>query len=167
LAAFAIVGPFLVVERALRQGLAARSFETTLEDRGPTRLIGAAFGYALTAGAVAPLLSRWRRGQIQPRWIRTLSLGTMLGGLGTRPRCWSRQLYRILRRGNGVGAVAALTRAGGRNPTETNIQEWSDSSGTKRCTASGCSLSYWSRRPAQFSCEAARAGHPAPCSTRQ
>jgi hypothetical protein len=60
--AYSLVGSFFVVERLLRQGENARSMQEGSADRGSTRAIGSAFGLALLALLVAPLLNRLRIG---------------------------------------------------------------------------------------------------------
>ncbi len=44
LVVYALFGAFMVLERLLRQGEAARSARAATEDQGTTRLLGAAFG---------------------------------------------------------------------------------------------------------------------------
>jgi protein-S-isoprenylcysteine O-methyltransferase Ste14 len=83
-AAFGIIALFLVAERALRRDSHARSVEATPHDRGTTRLIGAAYGFALALGMLAPLLSRCRLTAVRPTWLSDCGLPLMVAGLGLR-----------------------------------------------------------------------------------
>jgi protein-S-isoprenylcysteine O-methyltransferase Ste14 len=84
IAAFCLVGLFLVAERALRRDQAAISIEVTPDDHGTTRLIGAAYGVALILGILAPLLSRLELRTVRPSWLSRLGLLLMVGGIGLR-----------------------------------------------------------------------------------
>jgi protein-S-isoprenylcysteine O-methyltransferase Ste14 len=57
--AYVLIGCFFVAERLLRQGRDAKSMQAGPADRESTRAIGAAFGLALLALLIAPLLN-WR-----------------------------------------------------------------------------------------------------------
>jgi protein-S-isoprenylcysteine O-methyltransferase Ste14 len=84
LAAFGVIALFLIAERLLRRGRAARSIQATPDDRGTTRLIGGAYGFALTAGLVSPLLARTVPGRIRAPWVVRSGLSLMVVGLGLR-----------------------------------------------------------------------------------
>ena len=81
-AAYGLIAAFIVVERRLRQGPAASTFEALPSDRGTRRMIGAAYAFSLNAGLVAPLLSRRGIGRLPDGAIQCTGLGLMLAGLG-------------------------------------------------------------------------------------
>ncbi len=87
LAAFTVIALFVIAERVLRRGQAARTLETTPEDQGTTRQIGAAFALALVAGALSPLVARFEIVLPTPRWLSLAGLPLTLAGLGLR--IWS------------------------------------------------------------------------------
>jgi len=64
LLAYAVLAAFVGLERQLRRDAAAQSLEAGAADRGTTRLIGTVYALALTAGLVAPLLSRRQIGRL-------------------------------------------------------------------------------------------------------
>lgn len=77
--AYALLGVFLVAEGRLRQGEEARSLEAGPADRGTTRLVGAAYGFA---GVGAPLLALLPAGRAARRpAVQLVGLGVMLAGL--------------------------------------------------------------------------------------
>jgi protein-S-isoprenylcysteine O-methyltransferase Ste14 len=84
LLAYGLVVLFLATERLLRQGDDARTLQTTASDHGTTRLIGAAYGYALSAGLLAPLLSRRGWGRMRGDGWPVLALETMAVGLALK-----------------------------------------------------------------------------------
>ena len=83
-AAYGIIGVFVIAERLLRRDLAARTLQAQPTDRGTTRLIGAAFGFALSAGLAAPFLSRAGVGRIGNTRVPTIGLAVMLAGMVLR-----------------------------------------------------------------------------------
>ncbi len=85
--AYTLIGVFIVVERLLRQGQAARSLRSETADQGTTRLIGAAYAFALTAGLVAPVLSRLRIGRLPNAQLPTI--GVLLMVIGLLVRVWA------------------------------------------------------------------------------
>ena len=87
IAAYAVIAVFIVAERRLRRGDEARTMEEH-RPRGTTRQVGAAFGFALTAGLAAPLLSRIGIGGL-PNCLAKVGLCFMVAGLGLR--VWSAQ----------------------------------------------------------------------------
>jgi protein-S-isoprenylcysteine O-methyltransferase len=74
LVAFALLGAFLVLQRALRRGEQARSLRAPPADRGSTRLLGAAFGLGLLALAVAPALNAYG--------VAEMAAGAVVGWIG-------------------------------------------------------------------------------------
>jgi protein-S-isoprenylcysteine O-methyltransferase Ste14 len=83
-AAYGLIGSFMVIERLLRQGKEAKSFEEGQADRGSTRTIGAAFGTALLALLIAPLLNRMKLGRIGNQTSAWSGIVIMLAGLSLR-----------------------------------------------------------------------------------
>ncbi len=84
LVAYSLIGSFFVVERLLRQGESARSMQEGHMDRGSTRAIGTAFGLALLALLVAPLLNRLRIGRLLSETAAWGGIAVMLSGLTLR-----------------------------------------------------------------------------------
>ena len=80
-----LLGTFIVLERGLRRGDDARTLEAGGDDEGTTRLVGGAFGLAMTSG---PLLARSTWGRLPPR-VGWVGVGIMAAGLGLR--VWSAQ----------------------------------------------------------------------------
>lgn len=80
-----LLGAFIVLERGLRRSDDARTLEAGADDQGTTRLVGGAFGLAMTSG---PLLARSKWGRFPP-WVGWVGVGIMAGGLGLR--MWSAQ----------------------------------------------------------------------------
>lgn len=78
-----LLGSFVLAERALRRGEAARSLVAGAEDEGTTQLVGAVFG---AASVVGPLLARLRRGRL-PAQVGWAGVGVMAAGIGLR--VWS------------------------------------------------------------------------------
>jgi protein-S-isoprenylcysteine O-methyltransferase len=83
-AAFGVLAVFLVAERALRRGEAARTIEPTADDRGTTRLIGTAYAFAFSTGLLSPLIARRTPARIGPTWLAACGLPIMLVGLALR-----------------------------------------------------------------------------------
>jgi protein-S-isoprenylcysteine O-methyltransferase Ste14 len=54
---YAFIASFFIIERLLRQGATARSFQQEQSDRGSTSLVGASFGLSLLALLLAPVLN--------------------------------------------------------------------------------------------------------------
>jgi protein-S-isoprenylcysteine O-methyltransferase len=111
LLAYALLAAFFGLERLLRRDAAARSLEADAADRGTTRLIGLAYGLAMNAGLLAPLLARLRIGRLPGPSLQRLGLVTMLLGLGLR--AWAaRSLGRYYTRTLRTTADQPLVRAG-------------------------------------------------------
>jgi len=72
--AFALLGGFLVLQRVMRRGEQARSLRAAPEDRGSTRLLGAAFGLGILALAAAPALNAYG--------VADMDLGPVVGWVG-------------------------------------------------------------------------------------
>ena len=107
--AYALVAAFVVIERLLRQGEAARSLAADAADRGTTRLLGASFGLALSAGLLVAL---FRRGRDPGRKAsRRVGLAVMVVGLLLR--IWAaRTLGRYYTRTLKVAADQPVVRSG-------------------------------------------------------
>jgi protein-S-isoprenylcysteine O-methyltransferase Ste14 len=84
LVAYSLIGSFFVVERLLRQGESAMSLQEGPADRGSTRAIGSAFGLALLALLVAPLLNRLQLGRFLSETSAWGGIAVMLSGLTLR-----------------------------------------------------------------------------------
>ena len=84
LIAYGLISCFFLVERLLRQGKQARSFQRGQADRGSTSAIGAAFGLALLTLLVAPLLNWQGFGALSNERIAWGGIILMLMGLGFR-----------------------------------------------------------------------------------
>jgi protein-S-isoprenylcysteine O-methyltransferase len=82
--AYSLIGCFFVVERLLRRGENARSLQEGQADRGSTRAVGAAFGLALLALLLAPLLNRLRVGRLLSETWAWSGIAAMLAGLVLR-----------------------------------------------------------------------------------
>ena len=80
---------FFIVERKLRQGQEAKSWETTSADRRSTRYVGVAFGISLVLILFAPLLNTLHVGQII--WYSSLVswIGVVIAALGFFLRVWA------------------------------------------------------------------------------
>jgi hypothetical protein len=91
-AAYALLGCFFLAERLLRQGPDAASLEAATTDQGTTRAIGRAFGQSLFALAAAPLLNRWRLGQLAAPRMAWGGIAAMVAGLTVRGRAADRTL---------------------------------------------------------------------------
>jgi protein-S-isoprenylcysteine O-methyltransferase len=81
---YTVLAAFFSLERLLRRGAAARSLQAGAADRGTTRLIGAAYGLAINAGLLAPLLTQRRIGHVPSPRVQRLGLAGMLMGLWLR-----------------------------------------------------------------------------------
>jgi len=84
--AYALIVLFLVVERLLRRGAAARTLASQPEDRGSTRLIGIAFAASMSALIVAAFLGAHVLGSLGSPW-RWAGVGLM--ALGLLLRVWA------------------------------------------------------------------------------
>lgn len=82
--AYALLGFFFVTEPLLRQGKAASNRQEGPADRGSTRMIGAAVGFALLAFLVAPLLNRVKIGRLRGELLAWNGIMAMLTGLALR-----------------------------------------------------------------------------------
>ena len=81
LAAYGLIAAFIFVERRLRRGHAASTLEALPSDRGTTRVIGATYGYALSAGLLAPVLSNRGIGRLPTGSLQAFGIGVMVAGL--------------------------------------------------------------------------------------
>lgn len=82
--AYSLIGCFIIIERLLRKGEAAKSLQEGHADRGSTRAIGAAFGLAMLALLIAPHLNRLKFGRIRSKRLAWGGIVTMLAGLMLR-----------------------------------------------------------------------------------
>ena len=82
--AYCLLGFFFALEPLLRQGKAASSLQEGPADRGSTRLIGATFGFAISAMLVAPLPNRWKIGHFRSKTLAWSGIVAMLAGLAVR-----------------------------------------------------------------------------------
>ncbi|MEO8971284.1 MAG: isoprenylcysteine carboxylmethyltransferase family protein [Ktedonobacteraceae bacterium] len=82
--AYSLIGCFMLIERLLRKGEAAKSMQEGQADRGSTRAIGAAFGFAMLVLLIAPCLNRLKLGSIQSKTLAWSGIVTMLVGLMLR-----------------------------------------------------------------------------------
>jgi protein-S-isoprenylcysteine O-methyltransferase len=87
-AAYVLLGGFLVLQRMMRRGEQARSLRPPPADRGSTRLLGVAFGLGLLALVAAPALNAQGFGAAgyQPI-VGWTGVAVMVGGLALR--LWS------------------------------------------------------------------------------
>src|SRR2546428_4732579 len=83
--AYLLIGCFLVLQRAMRQGEQAKSLRSGQFDRGSTRLIGKAFIIAILALITAPVLNAFQVGRLgKGTAVGWAGIGVMLGGLALR-----------------------------------------------------------------------------------
>ena len=83
--AYLLIGCFLVLQRAMRQGEQAKSLRPEQYDRGSTRLIGQAFFVAILALIAAPILNAFQIGRLGKDIVIGWSgIALMLVGLGLR-----------------------------------------------------------------------------------
>jgi protein-S-isoprenylcysteine O-methyltransferase Ste14 len=83
--AYLLIGCFLVMQRAMRQGEQARTLQPEQFDRGSTRLIGKAFIIAILALIAAPALNAFQIGALSKGvGVGWAGIGVMLGGLALR-----------------------------------------------------------------------------------
>ncbi len=88
--AYLLIGCFLVLQRAMRQGEQAKNLRPEQFDRGSTRLIGQAFFFAILALIVAPILNAFQIGRLgKDIVIGWAGIILMLTGLGLR--IWANQ----------------------------------------------------------------------------
>src|SRR5262245_40985916 len=88
--AYLLIGCFLVLQRAMRQGEQAKNLRPEQYDRGSTRLIGQAFFVAILALIVAPILNAFQIGRLDKDIVIGWSgITLMLIGLGLR--IWANQ----------------------------------------------------------------------------
>lgn len=81
LIAYSLIGCFFVIERLLRQGSLARSFQRGESDRGSTTAIGATFGLALLTLLIAPFLNWLGIGRLANETLAWVGIVVMLAGL--------------------------------------------------------------------------------------
>jgi protein-S-isoprenylcysteine O-methyltransferase len=87
-AAYVLLGGFLVLQRVLRRGEQARSLRPTPADRGSTRLLGVAFGLGILALVAAPALNVHGFGAVDHGTVvGWIGVTVMIGGLVLR--LWS------------------------------------------------------------------------------
>jgi protein-S-isoprenylcysteine O-methyltransferase len=84
LAAYALLGCFLGMERLARQGKEARSLDFGPLDRGSTRLLGRAFLAGTVTLLLAPVLNVIPIGAVGHAAVGWLGIGVMLGGMALR-----------------------------------------------------------------------------------
>src|SRR5262249_60389116 len=82
--AYLLIGFFLVLQRAMRQGEQAKSIRPEQFDRGSTRLIGRAFILAILVMIAAPVSNAFQIGRVGKGAVGWAGIGVMLGGLGVR-----------------------------------------------------------------------------------
>ena len=103
LVAYGLVGCFLVLERLARQGREAMSLESGPFDRGSTVLLGGAFGAAMVALLLAPVLNAYQIGAMDHAAVGWAGIGLMVGGMALRfwaARALGRFYTRTLRLAN-------------------------------------------------------------------
>jgi protein-S-isoprenylcysteine O-methyltransferase len=133
IAAYVLVGGFLVLQRIMRQGEHARSLRAQPADRGTTRLLGAAFGLGIVALAAGPVLHVYGVATIGSDVIvGWIGVAVVVGGLTLR--LWSQAVlgryytstlqraedqlilaagpYRVLRHPGYAGMLVAWAGAG-------------------------------------------------------
>jgi protein-S-isoprenylcysteine O-methyltransferase Ste14 len=81
---YGLIGCFFVMERLLRQGESAKSFQEGQADRGSTRAVGAAFGLALLVLLMAPLLNGRGIGRLRGERVGWGGVAAMVAGLVLR-----------------------------------------------------------------------------------
>jgi protein-S-isoprenylcysteine O-methyltransferase len=84
LAAYGLIGLFLLLERLARQGAAAKSLEAGRFDRRSTVILGIAFLIGLLALLLAPLLNAFQIGTQSEKLIGWAGIGVMVGGIVLR-----------------------------------------------------------------------------------
>jgi len=82
--AYLLIGCFLVLQRAMRQGEQAKSIRPEQFDRGSTRLIGRAFILAILVMIAAPVSNAFQIGRVGKGAVGWAGIGVMLGGLALR-----------------------------------------------------------------------------------
>jgi protein-S-isoprenylcysteine O-methyltransferase len=87
-AAYVLLGGFLILQRVMRRGEEARSLRPSPADRGSTKLLGGAFGLCLLALVAAPGLNALGLGEAgHARVVGGIGIAVMIGGLALR--LWS------------------------------------------------------------------------------
>jgi protein-S-isoprenylcysteine O-methyltransferase len=87
-AAYVLLGGFLVLQRVMRRGEQARSLRPPPADRGSTRLLGVAFGLGILALVSAPALNSQGLGEVgYGPVVGWVGVAIMVGGLALR--LWS------------------------------------------------------------------------------
>ena len=100
LGAYLLLLSFFVLEGRLRQGQAAKSFESGEHDRRSTAAIGVAFALGIVCVLLAPAFNRRGFGNVIPPWLTWIGLLVAAGGLSLRvwaPRVLGRFYTRTLR----------------------------------------------------------------------
>src|SRR5262249_1165964 len=82
--AYLLIGCFMVLQRAMRQGEQAKSLKPEQFDRGSTRLIGRAFILAILVMIAAPVSNAFQIGRVGKGAVGWAGIGVMLGGLALR-----------------------------------------------------------------------------------
>jgi protein-S-isoprenylcysteine O-methyltransferase Ste14 len=84
-AAYVLLGGFLVLQRVMRRGEQARSLRAPPADRGSTRLLGVAFGLGILALVAAPALNAHGLGAAgHGPVVGWAGVAVMVGGLALR-----------------------------------------------------------------------------------
>jgi protein-S-isoprenylcysteine O-methyltransferase Ste14 len=83
-AAWALIACFLVMERFMRQGLAARSLEAGPFDRGSSRRLGGAFAAGILGLILAPLLNALGLGALGHQSVGWVGVALMVAGIALR-----------------------------------------------------------------------------------
>ncbi len=82
--AYTLVGCFIAVERLLRQGQNARTWQGGQEDKGSRRVVGSALGSTIIALVAAPFLNRVHLGRSRNEKAAWGGVAVMLAGLAIR-----------------------------------------------------------------------------------
>ena len=83
--AYLLIGCFLVLQRAMRQGEQAKSLHSGQFDRGSTKLIGKAFIIAILVLIAAPALNAFQIGPLSKgAAVGWAGVGVMFGGIALR-----------------------------------------------------------------------------------
>ena len=84
-AAYVLLGGFVILQRVLRRGEQARSLRPTPTDRGSTRLLGVAFGLGILSLVAAPVLNAYGLGEAgHAAVVGWLGVAIMIAGLTLR-----------------------------------------------------------------------------------
>jgi hypothetical protein len=88
--AYVLVFCSFFVERLLRQGESAKSFQVGVDDQGSTQAIGSAYGRAILVMLLAPLLNRLRIGWVGGERLAWCGVAATLAG--TLFRAWANRV---------------------------------------------------------------------------